>query len=145
MTSLNKTANEVQQFLVKRGFKVYDIPPDAAYGDTIQSISYQIRIDNIPTYDIPIVCQCNDKVFLNIEHSFTLAQSPISDNEFHYLTLELRHETLTSAWVDLKVYGLTPEEFYKGFYHYIDILIRMWNVSNENIPESLLYNDGQDE
>lgn len=104
------------------GYKKYDVKIDH-FGTTSY---FQRRVDTDDGFDYPL-CQCNNKVYINLTHGdFVLNDTPHVGCK-----LSLVHENGDGEWCDLSVYSLTEEELTVNIAKYETRLLEMWKVFNQ--------------
>lgn len=83
---------------------------------------YQKRVDTV--YQSYPLCNCNDKLFINIIHTDFV----INDNPHISYEMSLCHENDVGEWCDLKIYSLTAEKIIGNLKMYETALLDMWNI-----------------
>lgn len=104
-----------------KGYKHYKTETDSiGIGNTKY---YQRRVDTDEGFDYPL-CQCNDRVSINIEvWNLTLnGRNDIS------CSMSLVHENQNGEWCDLKIYSLTEDELWNNLKSLEDKLLAMWGM-----------------
>lgn len=102
------------------GYKKFDIQADD-FGTTEK---YQRRVDTDANFTSPL-CQCNDKVFINIER-FTSRHFNNPSSK-----VNLVHENGQKEWCDIGVYGLSDDQLMTYIEKYEAKLLQMWEVFNQ--------------
>ena len=108
------------KFLIDNGYKKYNEKLDS-FGTTG---SYQKRIDTIKEYEHYPLCQCNDKLFLNILHSCY----QVNGQPYEGFEMFLVHENKAGDWCDLKIYSLNEEKILANLGKYEKQLLNMWQL-----------------
>lgn len=85
---------------------------------------YQKRIDTNEEYGHYPLCQCNDKLFLNVS-KFDYS---INGEQFLSYEMFLVHENKDGNWCDLKIYSLSEEEISANLPKLEKKLLDMWVV-----------------
>ncbi len=105
-----------------RGYKHWDTRHNAL-GVTKY---YQRRVDTDEGFDLPL-CHCNEKLYINIEHS----DFNINGTNHNSCEISLTHENNEGKWCDLKIYSLKEYDLLDNLDKYEAKLLAMWKVFNE--------------
>lgn len=101
------------------GYKKWDVETEQ-YGTTEK---YQRRVDTDEGFSSPL-CQCNDRLFINIER-FTCN---ITGSNKTSSKIDLVHENSKGEWCDIGIYSLSDEQLMSNIEQYEKKLIAMWEV-----------------
>ena len=113
----------MKEFLESNGYKCWKNDVD----ECSKTEHYQRRVDNLPQYESYPLCQCNDKVYINIVHyRFT-----IHDLDHNSLTANLCHGNAAGEWCDLKIYSLSEEKVKESLDSIEQKLLNMWKAFND--------------
>ena len=110
----------IQEFLEQNGYRNWKVDKQG-YGTTTH---YQKRIDIIQEYEHYPLCECNDKLFINIVHS----EFTINGREHVSFEMSLVHENKAGNWCNLKIYSLTEEKVTANLQKYEKLILELWNV-----------------
>ena len=83
---------------------------------------YQKGIDTVPEYEHYPLCECNDKLFINIVHS----EFTINGHEHNSFEMNLVHENKAGDWADIRIYSLTEDKIVANISKYEVQLLEMW-------------------
>ena len=110
--------------LTDAGYKCWNTDKDQ-YG-TIQY--WQSRVDIRDGFDESIpLCQCNDKLFINV----SLDDFEANGSMFHSASISLTHENKEGLWCDLTIYSLTQDELADKLPSLEQKLLRLWKEFNK--------------
>lgn len=123
--SNNPEAMAFSEQLKKDGFQQFKSSffNDDKYAQVI-STHWQKRMD-LDRDDIPL-CQCNDKILINIHirsGSETIGSQTVSFNDYD---IELTAETEDNDWVNFKYYGLSFNDAKDRYTTLIERLLLAW-------------------
>lgn len=108
----------IKEFLESNGYKMWK--QEAESGLITQH--FQKRIDNLHKYiDVP-VCECNDKVFVNIQYY----DFDMGNHQTKSCQISLVHENKNQDWCDLKIYSISVDKMKEGLVGYEDKIIKLW-------------------
>lgn len=119
----------MKEFLESKGYRMWKEDKDDVNGVTnFHNKKYQRRVDTDYDFDYPI-CQCNDKVFINVEYYDIRFY-----NDNHYVSYEmsLAHENKDGEWCDIKIHSLTEEQIKDSLSAYETKILNMWRVFYES-------------
>ena len=95
------------------------------YGTTAE---WQSRVDIRDGFDESIpLCQCNDKLFINVR----LDDFEANGSMFHSASISLTHENKEGLWCDLTIYSLTQDELADKLPSLEQKLLRLWKEFNK--------------
>jgi hypothetical protein len=80
---------------------------------------YQRRVDTDQQFNSPL-CQCNDRLFINIER-WTYKGKTSSK-------IDMVHENAQGEWCDIGIYSLTDDQLMTKIEQYEKKLLEMWEV-----------------
>lgn len=106
--------------LIENGYREWQRDADR-FGVKIQ---YQKRIDTVPEYEDYPLCECNDKLFINI-NSYEYDVNGVYSLSFE---MSLVHENRSGDWCDLRIYALTADKIEVNLKSYEVQLLEMWRV-----------------
>lgn len=111
--------------LEQHGYKMWK--EDADKNGITQN--YQKRMDTTKDFfDYPL-CECNDKVCINIEyHDWTFRGGDGKEVKSEGYDMNLVHENGSGYWCDLKIYSLKTEDLEKNLSKFEKQLLEMWKV-----------------
>lgn len=110
----------MKEFLEQNRYKMWK--QDEEFGSTTQY--FQKRIDRIHKYIDTPLCQCNDKVLIDIEyydinmHGFETKSCVIS----------VVGENKNDDWCDLKIYSIPVEKMKENLVAYEDKIVKLWKA-----------------
>ena len=93
-----------------------------------QTQHWQARIDTRDDFcnSYPL-CQCNDKLFINVR----LDDFEANGSMFHSASISLTHENKEGLWCDLTIYSLTQDELADNLPSLEQKLLRLWKIFNK--------------
>jgi len=97
------------------GYKKFDTQSNE-YGTTEK---YQRRVDIDEGFNSPL-CQCNDKLFINIERWAYKGKASSK--------IDMVHENSQGEWCDIGIYSLTDDQLMVKIEQYEKKLLEMWEV-----------------
>ena len=110
--------------LTDAGYKCWNTNKDQ-YGTTAE---WQSRVDIRDGFDESIpLCQCNDKLFINVR----LDDFEANGSMFHSASISLTHENKEGLWCDLTIYSLTQDELADKLASLEQKLLRLWKEFNK--------------
>ena len=110
--------------LTDAGYKCWNTNKDQ-YGTTAE---WQSRVDIRDGFDESIpLCQCNDKLFINVR----LDDFEANGSMFHSASISLTHENKEGLWCDLTIYSLTQDELADKLPSLEQKLLRLWKIFNK--------------
>ena len=110
--------------LTDAGYKCWNTNKDQ-YGTTAE---WQSRVDIRDGFDESIpLCQCNDKLFINVR----LDNFEANGSMFHSASISLTHENKEGLWCDLTIYSLTQDELADKLPSLEQKLLRLWKEFNK--------------
>jgi len=109
----------IQQFLESHGYRMWK-EENNSHGSTF---NFQKRVDR--DYPMAPLCQCNDKLFINIDMCTLFTNSTDKHTGF---TISLVHENQHGEWCDLKIYSLKEEQILSKLGSYEDKIINLWEI-----------------
>ena len=105
--------------LTDAGYKCWNANKDQ-YGTTAE---WQSRVDIRDGFDESIpLCQCNDKLFINVR----LDDFEANGSMFHSASISLTHENKEGLWCDLTICSLTQDELADKLPSLEQKLLRLW-------------------
>ena len=108
----------MKEFLEQHGYKMWK--EDVDTGSLTQH--FQKRIDNLHKYaDVP-VCECNEKLFINVDYW----EIDIHTVQGKSCTIYLVHENKNGDWCDLKIYSIPVDKMKEGLAEYEDKIVKLW-------------------
>lgn len=120
--TMTKEFNELRDFILSKGYTCWDTDYQEFDDAEMITQNLQRRVDRV--YNMLPVCNCNDKLFINVDIIQTVYQGNMS------ITAELHlcHENKQGEWCNLKIYGLKPEDIYSKLGKYELKLLEMWKM-----------------
>ena len=109
----------IQQFLESKGYKMWKEDHNS-HGSTF---NFQKRVDR--DYPMAPLCQCNEKLFINIDMHTLFTNSVEQHTSF---TISLVHENQQGEWADLRIYSLSEEQIQSKLESYEDKIINLWEI-----------------
>ena len=109
----------IQQFLESHSYKMWKEEHNS-HGSTF---NFQKRVDR--DYPMAPLCQCNEKLFINIDMCTLFTNSTDKHTGF---TISLVHENQQGEWADLRIYGLKEEQIRSKLVSYEDKIINLWEI-----------------
>ena len=110
--------------LTDAGYKCWNTNKDQ-YGTTAE---WQSRVDIRDGFDESIpLCQCNDKLFINVR----LDDFEANGSMFHSASVSLTHENKEGLWCDFKICSLTQDELADKLPSLEQKLLRLWKEFNK--------------
>ena len=109
----------MREFLEQNGYKMWEQNVDK------MSVTqkYQKRVDTLHKYkDIPL-CECNDKLLINIDYWSFEINGITSESCSIYMI----HENKNGDWCDLKIYSIPVDKIKEGLVVYEDKIVKLWN------------------
>lgn len=108
----------MKEFLESNGYKMWKQDND----DWSTTQHFQKRIDNLHKYvDVPL-CECNDKVLVNIQYY----EININEHQAKSCEISLVHENKNQDWCSLKIYSIPVDKMKEGLVGYEDKIIKLW-------------------
>lgn len=111
----------IKEFLESKGYRQWKEEIEPA-GVPSRIAHFQKRVDNKEGFEQYPLCQCNDKILLNIEHH----KYKIHGNEYESCQISLVHENQNEDWADIKIYSLPPEKLMNNLDRYEIQIMNMW-------------------
>lgn len=110
----------IKQFLESHQYKMWKEDKD----EMSFSQKYQKRLDILHKYkDVPL-CECNDKLLINIDYWSFEINGIFSES----CTIYLVHENKNQDWCDLKIYSIPVDKMKEGLVGYEDKIIKLWKA-----------------
>ena len=127
--TMTKEFNELCDFILSNGYTCWDTEYQEFDDAEMITQKLQRRVDRV--YSTLPVCNCNDKLFVNVDIIQTVYQGNMS------ITAEVHlcHENKQCKWCNLKIYGLKPEDIYSKLDKYETKLLKMWKMFCEGDGE----------
>lgn len=127
--TMTKEFNELRDFILSKGYTCWDTEYQEFDAAEMITQNLQRRVDRV--YNTLPVCNCNDKLFINVDIIQTVYQGNMS------ITAEVHlcHENKQCKWCNLKIYGLKPEDIYSKLDKYETKLLKMWKMFCEGDGE----------
>lgn len=127
--TMTKEFNELREFILSKGYTCWDTKYQEFNNVEMITQKLQRRVDRV--YSTLPVCNCNDKLFVNVDIIQTVYQGNMS------ITAEVHlcHENKQCKWYNLKIYGLKPEDIYSKLDKYETKLLKMWKMFCEGDGE----------
>ena len=108
----------MKEFLEQHGYKMWKEDKD----EMSFSQKYQKRLDILHKYkDVPL-CECNDKLLINIDYWSFEINGIFSES----CTIYLVHENKNQDWCDLKIYSIPVDKMKENLEHYEDKIVKLW-------------------
>ena len=120
--TMTKEFNELRDFILSKGYTCWDTDYQE-FGDAkMITQNLQRRVDKV--YNTLPVCNCNDKLFINVDIIQTVYQGNMS------ITAELHlcHENKQGEWCNLRAYALKPDQVYCKLEDKEHKLLKMWEI-----------------
>ena len=108
----------MKEFLEQNAYKMWKQDVDK------MSISqkYQKRLDILHKYkDVPL-CECNDKLLINIDYWSFKINGITSESCGIYMI----HENQNGDWCDLKIYSIPVDKLMEDIVGYEDKIVNLW-------------------
>lgn len=115
----------VEAALTAKGFRRHEQRGDDRYPS--RKVLFQRRIENVEP-----VCQCNDKLHLNI----LLYSFELNDKIHQSAELDITGEMPDGEWAKLSIYSVSFETLLKKLDDFEQRLIAAWQASCSNIAVS---------
>ena len=109
------------KFLEDKGYKCWKTDVD----DVSTSKHWQRRVDLDKGFDAPL-CQCNEKLHINIRHH----EFAIQDHEHKSCEIYICGENKDGEWCDIKIYSVKPEELEEKLDSLETKVLNMWKAFN---------------
>lgn len=110
----------MQEFLEQNGYKLYDTKQEFVGQHSWVTLSYQKRVDTKEDWKDSELCNCNDKLFLNITETVAMGTTKY--------TIKLVHENGYCEWCELSIYNLIDGEIESNLVKYEHKLKKMWDI-----------------
>lgn len=107
-----------KDFLESNGYRLWKQENEQSHS----TMYFQKRVDGL--YPDTPVCECNDKLFINIE----VWTMEYNGNPHTSCTINMVHERPEDEWCDLKIYSLTEEQINTNLKSYEDKMVALWEV-----------------
>ena len=120
--TMTKEFNELRDFILSKGYTCWDTDYQEFDDAEMITQNLQRRVDRV--YSTLPVCNCNDKLFINVDIIQTVYQGNMS------ITAEVHlcHENKQCKWCNLKIYGLKSEDIYSKLDKHEAKLLKMWKM-----------------
>lgn len=108
----------MKEFLEAHQYKMWKEDKDT------MSVSqkYQKRLDILHKYkDVPL-CECNDKLLINIDYWRFEINGITSESYSIYMI----HENKNGDWCDLKIYSIPVDKLMEDIVGYEDKIVKLW-------------------
>lgn len=115
--------NTVEQALTAKGFRRHE--QRAEPGFPSRKVLFQRRLENVEP-----VCQCNDKLHLNI----TLFSFELHGKTHESAELDITGEMPDGEWAKLSIYSVTLPSLLERLENFEHRLIAAWKASCSDIP-----------
>lgn len=93
----------MNEFLINIGYKHWDRKVEDVGSFRFVTDKYQKRVDGEPSWLGTYLCECNDKLFINI----SVATRTGTTTEYTSWTISLIHQSpVNMEWCDLSIYNL---------------------------------------
>ena len=127
--TMTKEFNELREFILSKGYTCWDTKYQEFNNVEMITQKLQRRVDKV--YSTLPVCNCNDKLFVNVDIIQTVYQGNMS------ITAEVHlcHENKQCKWCNLRVYALKPDQVYSKLEDKEHKLLEMWSVFCEEDGE----------
>lgn len=110
----------MKEFLESHQYKMWKEDKD----EMSFSQKYQKRVDTLHKYkDVPI-CECNDKLLINIDYWGFQINDVLSKS----CSIHLVHENKNQDWCDLKIYSIPVDKMKENLQYYEDKLVKLWKA-----------------
>ena len=118
--TMTKEFNELRDFILSKGYTCWDTDYQEFDDAEMITQNLQRRVDKV--YNMLPVCNCNDKLFINVDIIQTVYQGNMS------ITAEVHlcHENKQGEWCNLRVYALKPDQVYSKLEDKEHKLLKMW-------------------
>lgn len=120
--TMTKEFNELREYILSKGYTCWDTKYQEFHNVEMITQKLQRRVDKV--YDMLPVCNCNDKLVINID----IVQAVIHGNTSITAELHLCHENKQGEWCNLRIYGLKSEDVYDNIDKYETKLLEMWKM-----------------
>lgn len=117
--TMTKEFNELRDFIMSRGYVVWETKSNDFHNVYLITQKLQRRVDKV--YNLLPVCNCNDKLFINVD----ITQAIIHGNLSISAEVHLCHENSQGEWCNLKIYSLKPEDVYSNFDKYEQKVLKL--------------------
>lgn len=108
----------MKEFLEQNEYKMWKEDKD----EMSFSQKYQKRVDTLHKYkDVP-VCECNNKLLINIDYWSFEINGVLSES----CSIHLVHENKNQDWCDLKIYSIPVDKMKENLQYYEDKIIKLW-------------------
>lgn len=114
------------KFLKDNGYKMWTTEKTDFDGHVEK---WQRRVDLADDFQYPL-CQCNDKLHININFYSYQLNSQIKHESYEIFIVG---ENNDSDWYDIKIYGIKADELVDNLKKYETKLLNMWEASNKEI------------
>lgn len=95
------------EFLVNSGYKRWNTKEEQIGEYKFVAEQYQKRVDGEVAWLGTYLCECNDKLFINIE----VTTRAVSSDEYVSWTISLTHQSpVNGEWCDLKIYNISTDK-----------------------------------
>ena len=120
--TMTKEFNELRDFILSEGYTCWDTDYQEFDDAEMITQNLQRRVDKV--YSTLPVCNCNDKLFINVDIIQTVYQGNMS------ITAEVHlcHENKQCKWCNLRVYALKPDQVYCNLEDKEHKLLKMWEI-----------------
>lgn len=119
---MTEELNNIREFLVENKYKVWETEQNEYPNCFILTQKLQRRLDMEDGFDFPL-CQCDDKLFLNIEPTQAHVNGNVSDSS----EMSLVHE-YNGEWCGLKIYSISSDDLQNKLGFYEQKILNMWKV-----------------
>lgn len=120
--TMTKEFNELRDFILSKGYACWDTKYQEFQNVEMMTQKLQRRVDKV--YNLLHVCNCNDKLFVNVD----IIQSSIHGNLSISAEVHLCQENKQGEWCNLKIYILKPEDIYSNLEKYEQKILKLWDV-----------------
>lgn len=120
--TMTKEFNELCDFILSNGYTCWDTEYQEFDDAEMITQKLQRRVDKV--YSTLPVCNCNDKLFVNID----IVQAVIHGNMSITAEIHLCHENKQGEWCNLRVYALKPDQVYCKLEDKEHKLLKMWEI-----------------
>lgn len=108
----------IKQFLESNQYKMWKEDKDTMSF----SQKYQKRLDTLHKYkDVPL-CECNNKLLINIDYWRFEINGITSESCSIYMI----HENKNGDWCDLKIYSIPVDKMKENLVAYEDKIVKLW-------------------
>lgn len=107
----------MKEFLEQHGYKMWKEDKN----EMSVSQKYQKRLDVLHKYKDAPLCECNNKLLINIDYlSFE-----INGITFESCSIYMIHENKNGDWCDLKIYSIPVDKMKENLVAYEDKIIKL--------------------